>query len=181
MITFPRRYSVLSTIAALALLPAACSDSSDGGSGGAAAEIAACPLLSSAELDQVVGSAMGEGKERDPVGGGENAGRMTGCAWNAVSDEPGAAIVTLQVWAWPPGSGGAANYVNSFREAAKEYKDLPTPEPVTLGDEAIWDGTGTTVRSGDVSFSIALSEKGLDPAEVRAKSQALAEAVLGKL
>jgi len=179
MTTIRRSYPVLSTITVVASLLAACSGSSDGGS--AAAEIAACPLLSSAELETVVGTPMGEGMEREPVGGGENAGRMTACAWEAVSDAPGAAIVTLQVWAWPPGSGGAANYLNSFREAAKTSKDLPTPEPVTLGDEAIWDGTGTIVRSGDVSFSVALSEKGLDPAVAKARSQKLAADVLAKL
>lgn len=124
---------------------------------------------------------MGEGEERPPVGGGENAGRMTTCAWLATSDEPGSAIVTLLVWAWPPGSGGAGNYLDSFRKAAEEYQDLPAPEPVSLGEEALWDGTSVSVRSGDVSFSISVSEKDLDPAAGKAESQALADVVLSKL
>jgi len=106
---------------------------------------------------------------------------MTACAWDATSDQPGAAIVTLLVWSWPSGSGGGTNYLESFRQAAKQYKDLPTPQPVKLGEEALWDGTSMHVRSGDVSFSISLSEKGLDPAKGEEESQALAEIVLGKL
>lgn len=183
MIQFPRRAFLVLMIAAMAFLPAACSGGGEsaGSSSTRAAEIAACPLLAPAELEQVVGSAMAEGKERESMGGGENEGRMTACVWNAVSEEPGAAIVSLLVWSWPAGSGGPGNYLESLRRAAKEYKDLPTPEPVSLGEEALWDGTSTHVRSSDVSFSVSVSEKGLDPAQAKAESQALAEVVLGKL
>lgn len=190
MATLPRQFFVLATLAAAALAPAACSDggsgqSSDGGSGQStatrAAEIAACPLLSPAEIETVVGSAMGDGKERDPTGGGENQGRMTACTWEAASGDPGAAFVTLLVWSWPAGSGGGGNYLESFRQAARDYDDLPEPEPVTLGEEALWDGTAIHVRSGDVSFDVAVGEKGLAPATSKEEAQALAEVVLGRL
>jgi len=181
MAWLPRQFLILPTLVAVAFLPAACSGDSGKSTSARAPEIAACPLLSPADIQKVVGTAMGDGKEREPAGGGENEGRMTACAWDATSDEPGAAIVTLLVWSWPSGSGGGTNYLESFRQAAKEYKDLPTPEPVTLGEEALWDGTSMHVRSGDVSFSISLSEKGLGPAKTREESQALAEIVLGKL
>lgn len=182
MAWFPRKAFVLATLVAVAVLPAACSGGGSGESTSTrAAEIAACPLLSPADIQKVVGTAMDDGKEREPAGGGDNEGRMTACAWDATSDQPGAAIVTLLVWSWPSGSGGGTNYLESFRQAAKQYKDLPTPQPVKLGEEALWDGTSMHVRSGDVSFSISLSEKGLDPAKGEEESQALAEIVLGKL
>ena len=95
---------------------------------------------------------------------------------------PARAIVTLLVWSWPSGSGGPSNYLEFFRQAAKKLKDLPTPEAVSsLGDEALWDGTALHVASGDVSFSIDVSEKGLDPAKREQDSEELAKLVLGKL
>jgi len=181
MAWFPRKTFILATLVAVAFLPAACSGDSGKSTSSRAAEIAACPLLSPADIQKVVGAAMADGKEREPTGGGDNEGRMTACAWDATSGEPGSAIVTLLVWSWPAGSGGGSNYLESFRQAAKEYKDLPTPEPVKLGEEALWDGTAIHVRSGDVSFSIAVSEKGLEPSKSKADAQALAEIVLGKL
>jgi hypothetical protein len=182
MVWFPRKTFILVTLVAVAFLPAACSGGGSGQSTSSrAAEIAACPLLSPADIQKVVGAAMADGKERESAGGGENEGRMTGCVWDATSDQPGSAIVTLLVWSWPSGSGGGSNYLESFRQAAKEYKDLQTPEPVDLGEEALWDGMSVHVRSGDVSFSISVSEKGLDPAKSKEDSQALAEIVLGKL
>ena len=181
MTWFPRRRFVLATLVAAAFLPAACSGGSGKSTSSRAAEIAACPLLSPADIQKVVGAAMVDGKEREPTGGGENEGRMTACAWDATSGEPGSAIVTLLVWSWPSGSGGGSNYLELFRQAAKEYKDLPTPEPVNLGEEALWDGMSTHVRSGDISFSVSVSEKGLDDAKRKEDSKALAEIVLGKL
>ncbi len=177
----PRQRFVLAAAAAIAFLPAACSDESGESTSTRAAEIAACPLITDAEFQKALGTAMGDGKEREPVGGGDNEGRMTGCVWDSSPDAPGGTIATLLVWSWPSGSGGPTNYLESFRQAAKESKDLQTPEPVSLGDEALWDGNTLHARTGDISFSVTVSAKGLDDTQRKTDSQALAENVLSKL
>jgi len=177
------------TIAAVALL-AGCSDQGTSQTSAQtgtppgtalAVEIAACPLLAREEVAAAVERDMFAGEEGSPIGGGAGSGRMTSCAWKEDLDGPAPTLVTLLVWSWPPGSGGATNYLASFRKAAQEYADLPEPEPIALGEEALWDGTSLHARTGDVSFSIGVSKPESDPAEARAASETLAQAVLGAL
>ena len=115
------------------------------------------------------------------MGGGEKQGRMTTCIWTPADNRLGP-TVSLILWSWPPGGPGAARFIEAFRTVAEDYPDLPTPEPVAIGDEALWDGTGVHVRKGDMSFSLSTSLNALDDTpDARAKMQTLAGIVAGRL
>jgi hypothetical protein len=121
----------------------------------APAEVAACPLLTTDEVAAALGEPL-VAAEQDPMGGGEKQGRMTTCIWTPANSGLGPTM-SLILWSWPPGSPGAARFIEAFRIVAEDYPDLPTPESVAIGDEALWDGTGMHVRKGDMSFSLSTS------------------------
>jgi hypothetical protein len=170
--------AVFALAATLAL--AACSD--DGSSSTTTAKakkIDACSLLAVAQVEAVVGQPIKPAREGRTAGGGENEGAMTSCHWDADSEALRAPDVTLMVWTWPAGTKGAENYINSFSEAHRQNASIPKPEPVSIGDEAIWDGMGVDVRKGNVNFSLAIV--GPDKATARKATVTLARKVLDGL
>lgn len=155
----------------------ACSD--DGSASAKAKKIDACSLLTPDQVQAVVGQPFKPARNGSTAGGGKNEGAMTSCHWDAASEAVRAPDVTLMVWTWPAGTKGAQNYIHSFSDAHKQDASIPEPEPVSLGDEAIWDGMGVDVRKGDVNFSLAII--GPDKATARKATMELARKVLDKL
>lgn len=115
------------------------------------------------------------------MGGGDNQGRMTTCFWSPADGRLGPTLSVI-VWSWPPGGSGATGYMEAFQTIAEEYPDLPAPEPLPIGDAALWDGSSVHVRKGDLTFSLASSMNALDPTpDARAKLVSLAEIVARRL
>jgi hypothetical protein len=171
-------------LAAATLAATGCSEQSSSttqvASGGdtGAATIEACTLLTEQDITAATGTALGSGQEQMSAGGGENEGYMTSCNWRTPDDADAFGLVSLIVWSWPPGTNGAANYIDAFRKAAEEYDDVPEPERLPLGDEGLWDGQTVNVRKGDTAFMLGASGDSFDP---KAASLALAANVLSRL
>lgn len=173
----PRRLALLATAAAILPIATLWSEPVPAGP---AAEVAACPLLTADEVESVFGQIL-VADEREPTGGGLNQGRMTTCIWSPAGGRLGPTLSVI-VWSWPAGSPGAAGYLEAFQQIAAEYPDLPQPEPLAIGDAALWDGNGVHVRKGDLTFSLATSMNALDPtSDARAKLEDLAAIVAGRL
>ena len=115
-----------------------------------ASVIPACPLLTPDEVAAVFGRPFAAA-EQEPSGGGEGEGRLTTCFWTPADDEPGATL-SLVVWSWPPGDGGAAGFLETLRLLAGEESDR-TAETLAIGDDALWDGDRVYVRKGGTSIS----------------------------
>jgi hypothetical protein len=142
--------------------------------------IPACPLLTLDEVTAAFGQAV-IAAEQAPMGGGEGEGRMTTCFWTPVGGKPGATL-SLVVWSWPPGDGGAAGFLETIRILAEESPDRPPAETLAIGDDALWDGDRVYVRKGGVSVTLATSLNALDATpDARAKLEALAAIVAERL
>jgi hypothetical protein len=141
--------------------------------------IPACPLLTPDEVAAVFGSPFAAA-EQEPSGGGEGEGRMTTCFWTPADGKPGATL-SLVVWSWPPGDGGAAGFLETLRLLAEEESDR-IAETLAIGDDALWDGDRVYVRKGGVSVTLATSPNALDTTpDAKAKLEALAAIVAGRL
>ena len=145
-----------------------------------ASVIPACPLLTPDEVAAVFGSPF-TAAEQEPSGGGEGEGRMTTCFWTPADGKPGATL-SLVVWSWPPGDGGAAGFLETLRILADETPDRPPAETLAIGDDALWDGDRVYVRKGGTSVTLATSLNALDVTpDAKAKLEALAAIVAGRL
>jgi hypothetical protein len=171
-----RLAAVFLAIASVVL--SACSDESSS-SAATAVKIDACGLLDADRVGAAIGVPVQPGAEGRSAGGGENEGVLSTCNWQAPDDTPRLPTVTLMVWSWPAGGKGAQSYIQSFRDAAEQYPDLPKPEPVTMGDEAIWVGNGLQARKNDASISVTVS--GIDEDKAKPAVMALAREVLDAL
>jgi hypothetical protein len=144
-----------------------------------AAVVPACPLLTPDEVATVFGSPLAAA-EQEPSGGGEGEGRMTTCLWTPTGGKPGATL-SVVVWSWPPGDGGAAGFLETLRLLAEEEPDRTT-ETLAIGDDALWDGDRVYVRKGGTSVTLATSLNALDPTpDARTKLEALAAIVAERL
>jgi hypothetical protein len=145
-----------------------------------AAVIPACPLLTLDEVATAFGNPV-VAAEQEPMGGGEGEGRMTTCFWTPADGKPGATL-SIVVWSWPPGDGGAAGFLDTLRILAAESPDRPPAETLAIGDDALWDGDRVYVRKGGVSATLATSLNALDATpDARVKLEALAGIVAGRL
>lgn len=179
--------SALSLAAALAI--AGCSDEQTAGSAGTGAQADACSMLTAQAISSQIGKVVGEGRKTNEVGGGKSQSHMTTCLWETQASAQGVSAaelmrnqvsVTLLLWSWP-NAGRAADYLESFREVAKEMGE-PEPTPVSLGDEAIRDGSSVHVRQGNASFTVTVQTFGdADQQAAGAAAEALAGQVAAKL
>lgn len=141
-------------------------------------DIAACPLLTTAEVGTAFAETV-EAAEQEPLGGGEGRGRQTMCFWTPAGGTLGA-TVSLAVWSWPHGHPGAAGSIEAIRAVADPGR--PPPETVAIGDEAVWDGDRLHVRLGSVVFTLAASRNALDaPPDARPALEGLAGKVAERL
>jgi hypothetical protein len=145
-----------------------------------ASVIPACPLLTAHEVTAVFGGPFAAA-EQEPSGGGEGEGRMTTCFWTPADGRPGATL-SIVVWSWPPGDGGAAGFLETLRILSDESPDRPPAETLAIGDDALWDGDRVYLRKGGTSVTLATSLNALDATpDARAKLETLGAIVAGRL
>jgi hypothetical protein len=130
-----------------------------------ALQVNACALLLPAEITQVVGLPVGPGMRHDD-GLVPNGSYSSSCIWEvhpptsapADPDKPlgGKSFVILNAMQWPPGSGLAHTFLESFRAASADGTIPGKPSPRNFGDEALWWGDGLAVCKGDFSFGISV-------------------------
>ena len=184
------RRSILASIAgaALATLVAAECSGESGKSEKTSAAIDACALLTAGDLDTAFDRTFNTDKAGQSAGGGADQGAMTSCAWASpgaeVAGKPMASLnntyfVNLIVWSWPAGSEGGKMYMKSMIDGAKTFNQ-PVPEPVALGDAALWGGKTMHVKKGDVTMTLSLTGPD-DKAAKRAAAESLMKTALGQL
>jgi hypothetical protein len=172
----------------LILTVAECSDESSK-SGKAAASLDACALLTVEDFSAVFARPFNADEAGQSTGGGgAKQGAMMSCAWVSpgaeVAGKPMASLkntyfINLIVWSWPAGSGGGEYYMKAMVDGAKSFNQ-PVPEPVTLGDAALWGSKSMHVKKGDVTMSLTLKGPD-DEAAKRAAAESLMTTALGRL
>ena len=182
--------SILASITGAVLVTLAatgCSDES-GKSEKASAAIDACALLTAADLDTAFDRTFNSDKAGQSAGGGAQQGAMTTCDWVSpgaeVAGKPMASLnntlfINLIVWSWPAGSEGGAMYMKSMVDGAKTFNQ-PVPEPVALGDAALWGDKTMHVQKGDVTMTLSLTGPGDETAK-RTAAESLMKTALGRL
>lgn len=151
------------------------------------APISACKLLSADEIAQVIGRKVGTPISRE---GSEAEGSASSvCIWRVAEDSDrttvdaplqGSNYVMLNAWSWEPGNPGPRNFLQEFRDAAKNNLIDSTPVPVAVGDEGLYWGDGVAVRKGSKNFGISVHLQDGKPTE-QAMETALAKKVLERL
>ena len=113
------------------------------------------------------------------------------CVWRVAEDQgkdsidlpmAGMRFAILNAITWPNGSGKAANFLQSFHDAAEH--DIIPSKPIPLkgiGDDALWWGDGVASRVGDVSFGVSVFLQNGDKVTQRAMEEALAQKIAGRL
>jgi hypothetical protein len=113
------------------------------------------------------------------------------CVWRVQVDKDkdsvdlpmaGMRFAILNAITWPKGSGKAANFLQSFHDAAEH--DIIPSKPIPLkgiGDDALWWGDGVASRKGDVSFGVSVFLQNGDKVTQRAMEEALARKIAGRL
>jgi hypothetical protein len=144
------------------------------------AEIPACPLLTADEVSAAFGQPL-VAAEQEATGGGDGQGRRTTCLWTPAEGRLGPTL-SVMVWSWPPGGSSAEGYMDAFVAVAEQFPDLPAPEPLEIGDEALWDGNSFHLRKGDVTVTLGTSLNALDDTpDARAKLEDVAKIIAGRL
>lgn len=182
---------VLGVVAAVAVVLSVASASSRAPAGPADA----CALLTDKEVASTMKLEVMPADRRDDGAldsrpGYEGAYSST-CLWRVVDDKDaenidlpmnGMRFAILNAITWPKDSGKAANFLQSFHEAA-EHEIIPS-KPIALqgiGDDALWWGDGVAARVGDVSFGISVFLQNGDKDTQRAMEEALARRIAGRL
>jgi hypothetical protein len=157
--------------------------------------INACTLLTDDEVAAVLGARVGPGESHDSgtieSGNYVAAGTYSStCLWRVASEGPppsdpnlslgGASYAILNAMQWPVGSGQAKNFLQSFRDAAKEGVIDQLPVVLKIGDDALWWGDGVAVCKGDRSFGISVHLVGGRNQE-RRMEEALAKKIVARL
>jgi hypothetical protein len=155
----------------------------------------ACALLSDREvastlkLDVMPADRRDDGKLDDRPG--YEGSYSSTCVWRVQVDKDkdsvdlpmaGMRFAILNAITWPKGSGKAANFLQSFHDAAEH--DIIPSKPIPLkgiGDDALWWGDGVASRVGDVSFGVSVFLQNGDKATQRAMEEALAKKIAGRL
>jgi hypothetical protein len=162
---------------------------------GIAPPINACTLLTDDEVAAVLGARVNPGEPHDSgtIESGDyvSAGTYSStCLWRVVSAGPppqdpslslgGASYAVLNAMQWPAGSGQAKNFLQSFRDAAKEGFIDQLPVALKIADDALWWGDGVAVCKGDRSFGISVHLVGGRNKE-RRMEEALAKKIAARL
>ena len=129
--------------------------------------IDACAFLRQDEIQQVLGRSVHPGERHDDgevAPGGEPSYSST-CLWRVktgdeVPPDPGspvagASFVIVNAIRWPVGEA-SARYLQSFREAAEDGTIDGDPDPVDIGDEALWWGDGVAFRKKENSVGVSV-------------------------
>jgi hypothetical protein len=147
----------------------------------------ACSMLTADAISAAIGKTVGEGRKTNESGTRDS--HMVTCTWETTPRAEGVSAaemmrdtvsVQLILWSWPS-EKSSTHYIESFRKVAQETNE-PEPTPLSLGDEAILDGTSVHVRRGTSSFTVNVQVFG--DADQKAAGQAaetLAKQVIGKL
>jgi hypothetical protein len=155
----------------------------------------ACALISDQEvastlkLDVNPADRQDDGKLDDRPG--YEGSYSSTCVWRVAVDKDkdsaelpmaGMRFAILNAITWPKDSGKAANFLQSFHDAA-EHDIIPTkPIPLKgIGDDALWWGDGVASRVGDVSFGVSVFLQNGDKETQRAMEEALAKRIAGRL
>ena len=157
------------------------------------AELNACSLIAPADVAAVTGGTIAKSERNDSGETNEGGGYSSTCIWKIDglpkvpaakegAPEPfgGAPFAMLNTIVWPAGSGRAKNYVNDFRDAAKQDLIDATPVPVKAGDDALFWGDGVAVAKGDISFGVSV-HVGTDKKAEQVMEEALAKKIVPKL
>jgi len=157
--------------------------------------INACTLLTDDEVAAVLGAKVNPGELHDSgtieSGSYVSAGTYSStCLWRVASEGPppsdpnlslgGASYAILNAMQWPAGSGQARNFLQSFRDAAKEGLIDQLPVALKIADDALWWGDGVAVCKGDRSFGISVHLVGGRSKE-RGMEEALAQKIVARL
>jgi hypothetical protein len=157
--------------------------------------INACTLLTDQQVAAVLGARVNPGELHDSgtVESGNHvaAGAYSStCLWRVASKGPppsdpnlslgGASYAILNAMQWPAGSGQAENFLQSFRDAAKEGAIDQSPVALKIADDALWWGDGVAVCKGDRSFGISVHLVGGRNKE-RRMEEVLARKVVARL
>lgn len=171
----PRRSSAIAFAAALLLAA-----STGPVRAASAAEIAACPLLTADEVAEAFGQPL-VAAEQAPTGGSDGEGRKTACLWTPEGGRLGPTLSVI-LWSWPPGGPHALGYMQALVAAGAQFPDLPAPEPLDIGDAALWDGNSLHLRKGDMTVTLGTSLNALDDTpDAGAKLEGLAKIIAGRL
>jgi hypothetical protein len=148
--------------------------------------INACTLLRDGAVAAILGLKVNPGEPHD-TGNVESGGigiYSSTCLWRVANkDRPtsdpklslgGASYAILNAMQWPPGSGQAKNFLQKFRDAAREGTIDQVPVALKIADDALWWGDGVAVCKGDRSFGISVhlvggrtKERGMEEALAR--------------
>jgi hypothetical protein len=157
--------------------------------------INACTLLSDHEVAAVLGARVNPGEPHDSgtVESGDyvSAGTYSStCLWRVASEGPqpsdpnlslgGASYAILNAMQFPAGSGQARNFLQSFRDAARDGDIDQSPVALKIADDALWWGDGVAVCKGDRSFGISVHLVGGRNKE-RDMEEALAKKIAARL
>jgi hypothetical protein len=157
--------------------------------------INACSLLTDKEVAAILGVKVDPGELHDSgtIESGDyvSAGTYSStCLWRVASKGPpptdpnlslgGASYAILNAMQWPSGSGEARNFLQSFRDAAKQGLIDQSPVALKIADDALWWGDGVAVCKGDRSFGISVHLVGGRNKE-RGMEEALARKIVTRL
>jgi hypothetical protein len=187
---------VLGVIAAVAVvLSVASASSRTAVTRVSAGPVDACSLLSDAEVSAMLKLKVMPGDRRDDGKLDDRPGYegsySSTCLWRVADDKDkdsvdlplaGMRFAILNAITWPKDSGKAANFLQSFHDAA-EHDIIPSkPIPLTgIGDDALWWGDGVAARVGDVSFGISVFLQNGDKPTQRGMEEGLARKIAGRL
>ena len=155
--------------------------------------INACTLLTGSEVAAILGEKVHPGELHDSgsVESGNDVGAYSStCLWRVASEGPppsdpnlslgGASYAILNAMQYPAGTGQARNFLQSFRDAAKEGVIDQSPVALKIADDALWWGDGVAVCKGDRSFGISVHLVGGRNKE-RDMEEALARKIAARL
>lgn len=190
---------VLGVVAAVAVVlgVASVSARNEGVASARAADgpVNACALLTDKEVASTLKLGVTPADRRDDGNLDDRPGYegsySSTCVWRVSEDSgkdsvdlpmAGMRFAILNAITWPKGSGKAANFLQSFHDAA-EHDIIPSkPIPLTgIGDDALWWGDGVASRVGDVSFGVSVFLQNGDKVTQRAMEEALAKKIAGRL
>jgi hypothetical protein len=155
----------------------------------------ACALLNDTEVASTLKLEVNPADRRDDgkLDGkeGYEGSYSSTCVWRVQADKDkdsvdlpmaGMRFAILNAITWPKDSGKAANFLQSFHDAA-EHGIIPgKPIPLKgIGDDALWWGDGVASRVGDVSFGVSVFLQNGDKVTQRAMEEALARKIAGRL
>ncbi len=157
--------------------------------------INACALLTRAEVEDVVGKKVGDGKRQDDGVLADNPYVTKGtysstCFWRV--DDPnltpdpnrpmeGASFIILNAMQWPDGPEGAHRFLQGFHDAAKRGEIPHEPIVVEMKDEALWWGDGIAGRVRDRSYGISVFVVGNSKQQEQQQEEALARKIAPRL